>query len=57
MSDQWSLKAGVAVSDQWSLKAGGLLIQGLSNTGLTVLLQSTRLAGSFGPTVELPELE
>ena len=27
----------VVVSEQWSLKAGGLLIQVVSNTGLTVL--------------------
>ena len=27
----------VAVSEQWSLKSGGLLIQVVSNTGLTVL--------------------
>ena len=26
----------IAVSEQWSLKAGGLLIQVVSNTGLTV---------------------
>ena len=29
----------VVVSEQWSLKAGGLLIQVVSNTGLTVLVK------------------
>ena len=28
----------VAVSEQWSIKAGGLLIQVVSNTGLTVII-------------------
>ena len=33
---KWSLTAG-GLSDQWSLKASGLIIQMVSNTGLTVL--------------------
>ena len=35
--NQTSCLRRVVVSEQWQLKAGGLLIQVVSNTGLTVL--------------------
>ena len=35
-----------AVSEQWSLKAGGLLLQVVSNTGLTVFADDK--CGSMG---------
>ena len=33
----------IAVAEQWSLKAGGLLIQVVSNTGLTVVVKSVQV--------------